>query len=824
MELNPFDINSFISRGDNSAKTGLNGKINQKIDFGELMTKSKTVIQDFFNDKGLQDLYKNKSVTLLFLDKIENVKGQFHKDVSIASQYTLGPSTFASIEMMRYLMELKKDPTLNEEAKTAIETWIAAESDCLQICLILDRWCSLNSDLEKTVNSIHEKVDLHQAEKVELPAQEVADFTEALSNHMKEMKPGEIFKMPAGSLIHWTRLRFQKINDDTFDIIHYNTGDGATKVQSGPPSVSKYSGVPCAILEDPKFWEQLILAKMQPKMDPLNEILKNLNVKPQDLDARFKKSMQMSDSCSFHSVGADFKHSFISHFESVEEGWDEYKKVMSSLPLIAKEHLSPSTNIDIKRMLDEKVMIRQRDRHWMELINSGDKEKVQNVINTYIEAITSLNKSKDKEINGIIQNQSPLRCLYLLDNLLDTCLEKSTFEQLSDIRQRFGENCTFKGVNYLGLKQMMWFESNREMLWNEIEESKGVKRKVINLISELSSTIMPLSANDALQEILAPKLDNEALNELLGKYLFRESPAVAVIILRELLDNNFNINIDLIYSLSPELALEYVDKIQNDEDKFFKIRQLIFIISKEDINSTLKLFDKIKDTPQKIDIFQRALYYTRAPNSEFISEQTIEYALKLMEEIKDSNKRDMFLSELIIAVCRNNIDLAEKLLEEINDDSERDRTIKIAANALAHHNVDQAFRLLDKVKDVQDFEGAIKIVIINASKDNIGDDLELIEKKIKDGSVIYSTFSDLYLHYGDFDERFQYFIPEDKIDLAVRLFNKMKFDSDQEKDAVLRFLVVSIPKNHIELAQDLLGQMQDGVEKDKAKKSLGIPF
>ena len=536
MEVNSrFSISSFMS-ASNRAKSllGINNP-----EFSQLVSKSQSLLQERLNSKELQDVLKNKSVAMMFLDKISHLIGKHHPNSLEARKFMGGPSAYPSIELIRHLTRIKSLPDLNERMVQNLEKWILSEQLCLPISLIFDAWGAVN---EESVNRSTTKGDFSNRPvtyKIEPPQDEVETFSNAMACEMKAMQPGDTFKMPAGSIQHVTRLKFKKNADGTFDLIHFNTGYGVVEINERVSTACKYAKIPAEKLEDPSFWKVFVEVKMQADMTLLNDLLKNLNLKepPIDLIKWLKKPLQASGSCSFHAAEAEFKYSFIRSFPSIGEGWQAYKLCTSLMVTNVIQHESSELEPSIASSLHLKGQVKRRYLDWMKIQNNP--EKLQELKDTYYVAITSIGRTSQEELVQSIENLPPLMALHILDKRLNEGLDRVSYERLNSIRDTFG-------VNYIGFNQLKWLESTREVM-KDVIEFAGLKGSLILMIRDLSERLLPSKWNNEVQVRLNYAiLDPSALKPLLTDYLLREDPKIGNQVFESLLKENV-IHEDFLY-------------------------------------------------------------------------------------------------------------------------------------------------------------------------------------------------------------------------------------------------------------------------------------
>lgn len=570
MEVNcRFSISSYI---DEEKHQNL-GKI-KNAEINKLVYKSQRYLQDHLDHKDLREVFKNKSVSMLFLDKISKLIGKHHPDSIEARKFMGGPTSYPSLELIRHFSQLLNNPLLSKETVENLEKWISLEQACLRISLIFDAWGAVNEESVIRSTTKGNFPELPSTHKITPPNEELEIFSSAIADEMRSMHPGDTFKMPAGSLNHVTRLKFIKKDNATFDIIHFNTGFGVIEIKGKDCTACKYKSVSSEKLENASFWKLLAEAKMQADMTVLNDLLKNLNprVPPVDIIKWLKKPLQESGSCSFHSAEAEFKYSFITNFISIEKGWDAYKQCTSLMALNATQNEANELEPSIKKMLFAKEKIRRRYLDWMTIQdNRGEFEIIKNA---YIEAITTMGRYTKKNNETLVEYLPPLMSLSILDKRLNDGLDSISYEQLIHIRNTYGPDVTFNGFNPIGYKQLKWIESTREVMQDVIEFT-GWKGQLILGIKELSQILLSSKWNNEIQTKLNYAiLDKKSLNPLLTEYLLREDLDIQDLILEALVKEDFLYDGVIVYNhikkclySDPRKVLELIKKPMDEEIK-----------------------------------------------------------------------------------------------------------------------------------------------------------------------------------------------------------------------------------------------------------------
>lgn len=679
-------------------------------DFHRLALSKKALIKKNvdLNDRSVKELFINKTVSMMLLDKIGKLKGTYHPDKKFVDEFTGGWATLTSIALMRYFSQLKKDPLLSAETKFILDKWITSEGNVLPLCQIFDGWRMLSEPSESPVSQ-------QKLKKIDPPVEELAIFSSAMSKHMHEMKEGDSFKIPSGSLYHDTRLKIIKNGDQTYDIIHYNTGDGVITIDGQKCTASKYCSVPANYVENQEFWTKFAQARMQSEMGSLNSLLSNTNVEPIPLDPVYIKSLQQLGSCTFQAAMAEFKHEFISQFKDNDEGVAEYKKCMSLITSIAlkkEEALDP----DLQRILFAKEKISRRYLDWMSIIN--DPEKVQEQERGYLGAIKFLGNYKEEELAKINQCQSALLRLSMLDKCLEECLKTSTYEQLERVRNDYGKNCAINQTNYFGLKSMKWLEYKRVFL-REMIDSKSAYGQLKSKVGEIVSSLLPSAFQQRVERVFTPNaLDLQSLRNVLHEYIPRENPAIAAMLLRDLVLNGVIrasfFSDDLIAALC----------VNGADDS--------------DIQRCLDLGSQINDGSIKNNIY---IGLVSAISAKHVDKDSIQKCLELIDKVNDKDKERAFVS-LLSGICirGGGIQQCLELIDNRIEENKRDSVISRLVSSVAMKLDDkQSLELIGMIKDDGEKDSALSdiiepIISKEMSKDSLQRSLELI-RQIKDDST-----------------------------------------------------------------------------------------
>lgn len=544
------NIIPFSSIDDNSKKIEVNVKRIEDPSLTLLAGGCLKKLEKIEAGPNVKEILKKKAVAMALLDKSGRIKGKNHPDTKYVGKFSGGAYTSASKEVVNQLSDVSKSQKLSKKSQEIIGDWIENESQCSVLGSILDDWCSLEEFVKISTSGDNPDAWPTDLKKMEAPHEEVEIFSNAIANHIRKMEKGQFFIIPSGSLGHCTRMRINKMDDNMFEIIHFNTGLGLVNATTA----NKYGPINGDLLEQSKFWKSFVETKMTPDMDALNRLLSSISSsEPQRIDKEFIKPVQETGSCSFQATQAEFKYYFISRFApNIEEGYREYKKIKYYLTTQAIQNPSDYNDSKLLNSLEDKEKLGRRYLDWLSIIDNPEKYKA--LKEAYFEAIISVNPDMTKDqLEKLIEDKSELKCLSILNNYLDNQLKTASYEKLQKIRNSQNKDCLVNGVNYLGMRQTMWINSNREFI-KDLIDSKGIKGAFINAVKTISAAIMPKLFDDKIQdEFTLPSMDPAKLSAFLKDFIIVEDPVIAKKQLTHLLENEC---ID--QELFTELMIEHI--------------------------------------------------------------------------------------------------------------------------------------------------------------------------------------------------------------------------------------------------------------------------
>ena len=566
-----FNINSYLRK---PSKIGGRRRIKPKSKpianaaFKKLEQKAKPRMQKILSASKSRKNLKNKSLTHFFLDKVSTLQGSWNPSNEIVSQHTWGSSTWASMEMIRYLSLIKDDNRLNPETKELIYEWIEQEKDYLPIAIVLDGIRSSNQDLVDHILPLTPETKA-KPYKVEIDPKEIEDLAVAFVEHLHNLPSGNSFKMLGGHVLQETRLVITKKKDATFSVYHFNTRGGATEASSFTiPSAGTDK------LLDPKWWQTLIKLKLEKDyMYPFDKHLSELGDQIA-LPLIYQKALQKSDTCPTKCIEAELKQFIISNQTDEMVGLEQYKIIKSLMAEVARTTRDDEIVPELVEIFRKKESIRHRflDRH--ELVK--DIKEYENTKNAYIKAICSMQKNsieKKDEIEEIVSKKTPLMALSFLDWEFEKQALNLSEEKYHELLK--SHEVIKKPEINAGLKREYILEDLRKGIEWLIIHKSSLTNNIKPYVSPFLS-YLPVRLRIAISKYLFEKEISEiSLVSLIRRYMIMESKdrfIKAANTLKELNVLNDRIIKDIYFDIS-----QNIDKLNTEQkqDTLHKLYELI---------------------------------------------------------------------------------------------------------------------------------------------------------------------------------------------------------------------------------------------------------
>lgn len=442
----------------------------QKNAFKNLQNLYRDKIQGYLSERSWQQILYNKSVTQLFLDKMSKIYPASHPAMKISNRYEWNSSTFASMEMMHYLTSVLNRGELTEKSKNIIRNWLDTEKNYLPQAIIIDGWRITNPQILAGVkNPDVESLESATGIELNIDEEEIETMAKDLSRQMKNLEKGSSLKLLGGNLIHEVRVAITKDQENAVTIVSHDPASEITLV---------IKDVEVSLVEDEKFLKDLIQAKLRSNTE---EILREVGKNIAEHRDHYSKARQERNSCPVQAVMKEFKYSFLSAYDPVEEGYSQYKIIKSLMAKQAlkseRQHIEPA----IFRALEVKEKIRSRVLEWIETLENP--EKLQETFQFYEKAFAILGIPLDMEKFSMPLNIGQIAAL---DKKLNELVSESYL--LPKEKREFQKLCSTTGAPLpIGIILKGGAESTitREFLDESIAFHKAFQGKATRLLGEL---------------------------------------------------------------------------------------------------------------------------------------------------------------------------------------------------------------------------------------------------------------------------------------------------------------------------------------------------
>ncbi len=450
---NRFNLQNYLPLSNSDSEITI--KVGEQ-GINKLVHKYENSLQKWMNQKSWQKILSNKSFSMLFLDKLGTTLPTNHPDMRMVKNLGYSSSTFASMELIRYIRQLKDDHRITKETKEILLQWEKEEMAYLPIAIIFDGWRSNNLQMrklvyEKNFNSKDQKLSsiVDQKEKETL-----ASF---ISHSISQLSKGERFKLLGGHCIHETRLLIERdtIDDQKYKIIQFDTNQ--EKVKEITTTLNK--------ITNNEFWEKFIDLKIEePILASMNNHLETLGQSNEVVDA-YRKSPQRFDSCQSQAVEADLKHAIITQSSSKSKGLEQYKIIKSLMAFTAKTEEKEKVDPHLYSLFEEKEKIKHRWLDWFMIVK--DPEKHDEIKEAYFKMLKTIDPRINPEnLKKRWENETPIMFIYRLDKYLEKKLGK-----ISGSKEKINELKNNSIFVSLGLLPCLRYNSYVNHLLKNLQES-----------------------------------------------------------------------------------------------------------------------------------------------------------------------------------------------------------------------------------------------------------------------------------------------------------------------------------------------------------------
>ncbi len=332
--------------------------------FQKYLDKFKTNIQRLLSRKSWQKTLKNKSATQLFLDKVENLFPKKHPSSLTTRQYEWNSSTFASMEIARYLSAVLDSLEISDQSEGIIENWLQDEKRYLPFAIILDGMREENKSLREGMKKGNTDQLTQEHSIDDSPLQSIA---KRLSLQLQNLSEGDSMKLLAGTLIHEVRVVIKKTGNNSFTVTSFDPDREETIIVT---AVNEKS------IQDTKFFKRLLELKFDSSITTFRETLfKELGGNYSKQADKHYKAVQQKNSCPVFAIMKEFKHTFLDSFQDKSEGLYQYKIIKSLMAEhfleTEKKHVDPR----LFSAIEEKAKIRGRVLEWNEVLTDEERLK-----------------------------------------------------------------------------------------------------------------------------------------------------------------------------------------------------------------------------------------------------------------------------------------------------------------------------------------------------------------------------------------------------------------------------------------------------------------
>lgn len=253
--------------------------------------KPSPTLEKIFNEN--KESLKNKTIALLFLDKVSRLTGEAHKDAEQLYSYGYGSSLYTSLNLIEYLENLLPKIT-NVALRNSVQIWINEEKKYLSYADQIDTWRA-RKDIVKFILTHEGKEKGVPVPEVtfDIPDESIAKMVKSLRDKALHLKQGETIKMLSGTTMHEVRLRATRTANG-YHVVYFDTGTGRqVSLQK------KKLGT--------EFWTDLLKFKLTKNHGKPKSLLGGAK----SISLSLRKSKQLTNSCPAQSILADLKYHIV---------------------------------------------------------------------------------------------------------------------------------------------------------------------------------------------------------------------------------------------------------------------------------------------------------------------------------------------------------------------------------------------------------------------------------------------------------------------------------------------------------------------------------
>lgn len=479
--------------------------------FLEIVSKHQKTIEYYLRDHRFQKILKNKTLALLFLDK---VKHQKDPEADRLYQYGYASTSIASLELIHIVKHIQNDEILDEQTQNILKNWIRQEQQYLPFALILDGIRAGNSHLIKALKKLDGNQFDNQNFDFNIPVKDLRLMVKEILNRLSQLKKGEVFKILGGHATHETRWLFKKISSKKFEVIHLNTGEVSPYSLLSGKFVT--ADIPSETILSKNFWMEFLIAKLkEQEIMWVEEFEQKHHFMPLS-KTKGLKSTQDFASCAYQSILADLKYSMVTEREDRDEykGILQYKILKGLMTEWMSKEIKSSETYDpsLTRMFDRKYLSKT---HYLELERlEGDlvklKDELVELVQDLLPAKTDFKRLLLKGMKGSL----PMELFFQVETELESLLDAQP-QHLLRFHELIDHDLRFEGLKRI--KQWIlpkFFQASKNSLLTlqeKIKEKTSLKGKIRTFFKT------PLTNCFNLKE------EEESLTEVYLDYLSGES-------------------------------------------------------------------------------------------------------------------------------------------------------------------------------------------------------------------------------------------------------------------------------------------------------------
>ncbi|NGX53087.1 MAG: hypothetical protein KR126chlam5_01395 [Candidatus Anoxychlamydiales bacterium] len=594
--------------------------------FHKLAITQKDRLDKFGSSGKIKKILLAKEIVHFLFDKTDH---SYLPEYKKLEQYQLSSASNARQSVMDSLCEVSKNEELSTEVRKVLLELSEKLNDSLDLAIIIDGWrSSLGSIIGVLSGNLARVIFFNKIEGIFLPKgfseKDIEICASEICDRIRKLKEGDYYTFVSGSRYHDIQILIRKKEDDNFEIVFYNTGEGM-----GSGQVRKISNLSLDNLSE-AFFKKLILIKLQSlKMDDFqDQISKSLGSSEEIGSGLWQKK----NTCAYLSL-----ESLVWDQLRTALGADEAKEQYKIFIALRNEYVvrkteREATDDEILTLAQKKIGFQER------YILYGRVEDIALAEETFIKEIEKYASVSDEVIDKI-KTARPIEKLNILHHELERALKekgltqseigkilrdenvpvilrpsylkvKSYVEQIPRIVMRLEEH--YKATQSLRARsikviadrsaffgKIISFLPSRDFYLSLFMSKVLSETQIAALVNDLDKMTLSKDQIDHLynMSLEAPKdsFYNERLNFSICKQLIKTGDFDKLTyILDRIADHSLGIIINMLISLNVEMAIKVIEKY---EPKFWHYQWFSFLtdLLKKDEEIARTFFEKYED-------------------------------------------------------------------------------------------------------------------------------------------------------------------------------------------------------------------------------------